>query len=317
MTFQSPAFLFSLVIVPLVIIGYAIAQRRRQTYAVRFTALDTLASIAPKTPGWRRHLPPALLCLALAALGIALARPQASVAVSRSQASVMLVTDVSTSMAANDVAPTRLTAAQQAANRFLDKVPKRVRVGAAAFSTKAITLTKPTTDRDAVRAGVAALQPNGGTATGNGIQAALNALKPDPGTKKVPSAIVLLSDGKATSGIDPLEQARLAKKAGIPIYTVALGTPNGSITVNGPLGVPQSVAVPPDPEALREIAKTSGGRAFNAEDAAKLSTVYDKLGSRIGTKKEQKEITAGFAGGALVLVLLAGLFSLRWFGRLP
>ena len=316
MTFHNPAYLAALLIVPLVLVVYVLAQRRRQRYAVRFAALDTLASVAPKSPGWRRHLPAALLCLALAALAVALARPQASVAVSTKRANIMLVTDVSTSMSATDVAPTRLAAAQQAASAFIDKLPKGIQVGAVAFSNKALTIARPTIDHNQVRGGIAALRAGGGTATGNGIQAALQALR-QPNMKKTPGAIVLLSDGKATSGIDPIAQAALAKKARIPIYTVALGTPGGVLDVQGPLGVPESVPVPPDPEALRQIAQTSGGRAFTAADDKKLSTIYSKLGSRIASRKEKREITAGFAGGALVLVLLAGLLSMRWFGRLP
>ncbi len=317
MSFHNPVYLLALVIVPLVIAAYLIAQRRRQRYAVRFAALDTLASVAPKSPGWRRHLPAALICLALAALAVALARPQASVAVSTEKANIMLVTDVSTSMAATDVTPNRLAAAQQAASAFIDKLPKGIKVGAVAFSNTAQTISRPTADHNQVRGGIQALRAAGGTATGNGIQAALQALREPNAKKPTPSAIVLLSDGKATSGIDPITQAQAAKKARIPIYTVALGTQSGSLTVSGPLGVPESVPVPPDPEALRQIAQTSGGRAFTAADSKKLSTVYGKLGSRIASHKEKREITAGFAGGALVLVLLAGLLSMRWFGRLP
>jgi Ca-activated chloride channel family protein len=317
MSFHTPAYLVALVIVPLVIAAYLVAQRRRQRYAVRFAALDTLASVAPRSPGWRRHLPAALLCLALAALAVALARPQASVAVSTRNADIMLVTDVSTSMAATDVAPNRLAAAQKAAGTFIDKLPRGIKVGAVAFSNQALTIARPTDNHSQVKGGILALRAAGGTATGNGIQAALNALRQPNAKQRTPSAIVLLSDGKATSGIDPIAQAQAARKAKIPIYTVALGTPGGTLTVPGPLGVPQSVPVPPDPEALRQIAQTSGGRAFTAADDRKLSTIYQKLSSRIASHKEKREITAGFAGGALVLVLLAGLLSMRWFGRLP
>ena len=316
MSFRSPEFLAAVLIVPFVIAAYLVAQRRRRRYAVRFSALDTLASVIPKTPGWRRHLPPALLCTALAALGVALARPETSVSVPRDRASVVLVTDVSASMEASDVAPTRLRAAQQAANRFLDKAPKGLRIGAVAFSNEAQTLQRPTDDRQTVRDAISTLQPGGGTATGNGIRAALRALQ-EPGRTKVPGAIVLLSDGQATSGLDPIAQAREAKKAKVPIYTVALGTPNGVISRPDPIAGIQSIPVPPDPGALQQIAQTSGGKAFQTGDAAKLSTVYESLSAQIGKKTEKREITAGFAGGALLLVLLAGAFSLRWFGRLP
>jgi Ca-activated chloride channel family protein len=226
------------------------------------------------------------------------------------------VTDTSGSMQATDVHPDRLDAAREAASRFLDKVPKRVRVGAVAFSNTALTLQRPTSDRQAVKDSLASLIPQGGTATGEGIRTALRALQPPKHHRRPPSAIVLLSDGKATSGSDPVEAARVAARAKTPIYTVALGTPGGVITFNQGFTGPQTIAVPPDPGTLRRMAETSKGRFFDAGDASGLSQVYARLGSQLGTRQERREVTAAFAGGALLLLLAGAAMSLRWFGRL-
>lgn len=325
MSFATPLVLVGLVLVPLALLVYVAFQRRRDAYAVRFTNLDLLAAVAPRTPGWRRHLPPALLVLALAALVLALARPQAVVSVPKERAAVMLVTDSSGSMQARDVEPNRLIAARKAAETFIEGIPEKVRVGAVAFSSRAEVLSRPTTDRPAVLEALAGLTPEGGTATGSALDAALDAVdptaaggRPPARGKGNPAAIVLLSDGKATTGSDPLAVAQRARDLRIPVYTVALGTPDGVIDLPDPqTGQPTRLAVPPDPEALREIARTSGGRFFNAPDAGDLEAVYADLGSRIGSVREKREVTAAFAGGALILVLAAAGLSLVWFGRFP
>ncbi len=172
-------------------------------------------------------------------------------------------------------------------------------------------MLRPTQDHASIATTVRALQADGGTATGDALASALNAL----GTrnkKSPPAAIVLLSDGASKVGRDPAEVAREAAAAGVPIYTVALGTPDGIVEAGG-----QTLAVPPDPEALAEVARLSGGRAFAAEDANALDQVYQTLGSRIGTKKEKKEVSAGFAAVGLLLLGGAAFSSLRWRGRLP
>lgn len=316
MSFQSPLFLLGLVLVPLLVAAFLIAQRRRRRYAVRFPGVSTLAALAPATRSWRRYVPLALFALALSGLVLALARPQTTVAVPDEQASVVLVTDVSGSMRAEDVDPTRLEAARRAAERFLDRVPEQLQVGAVTFSNSAQALQSPTDDHQAVRQALAALTADGGTATGAGLRAALEDLRTArPGTngRRPPGAIVLLSDGEATDGEAGFVAAAEARRLRIPIYTVALGTPDGVIEL--PTG--QQLQVPPDPEALERIARTSGGQAFSAEDADELDAVYERLGSQIGTREERREITAGFAGGAMVLLAAATVLSLRWFGRLP
>ena len=312
MSFQAPVFLAGLIAIPLALAALALARRRPARYVVRFPALPTLQAVLPRTPRWRRAVPTALLCLALAGLVTALARPEATVAVPVEKASVVLVTDTSGSMNATDVSPTRLTAAQRAAERFLGRVPKSLQVGLVAYADGPHTVVRPTQDRAEVKNTLQALQAEGGTATGDALASALQALGPR-GKKAPPAAIVLLSDGASQSGQDPNTVAQQAKAAGVPIYTVALGTPDG--VVQAPDG--QLLQVPPDPEALQQIAQTSGGRAFTAQDADALDSVYETLGSRIGTKKEKREISAGFAAAGLLMLGGALFTSLRWRGRLP
>jgi Ca-activated chloride channel family protein len=311
-SFQAPLFLFALALVPAAIAAYVLARRRRRRFAVRFTGTSTLAGLVGEIPAWKRHLPAALFAAALAALAIALARPEATVAVPLEQASVLLVTDVSGSMQARDVEPTRLDAARKAALDFLGDVPDEVRVGAVAYSTVPHTIDKPGTDRAAVVQLMENLTADGGTATGDALAQALQLLGKREGRDRTPAAIVLLSDGETTTGRDPVEAARQARRLRVPVYTVALGTSEGVIETPGGL-----LPVPPDPETMREIARVSGGRAFTAEDENRLDEVYKQLGSRIGSKHEQREITAGFAAGGLVLLLGAAGLALRGTGRLP
>ena len=315
MTLLSPLWLLALLAVPLAVLAYAYAQRRRRRYPVRFTALPALAAVLPTGPQWRRHVPGALFAAALASLAFALARPQTTVAVPVERASVVLVTDVSRSMEATDVRPTRLDAARDAAASFLDEVPDELRVGLVAYSDSAQSLKSPTTDHDEVRAALETLDPLSATATGAGLRTALEDLRRrEAGAEgPAPGAIVLLSDGSATDGNAATLAAQEARRMRIPIFTVALGTPAGEVTL--PDG--RRLRVPPDPDALERIARSSGGEAFQAEDADQLDAVYDRLGSQIGTKQEQREITSGFAAGGLVLLVAALGASLRLGGRLP
>jgi Ca-activated chloride channel homolog len=312
-SFQSPALLAALAAVPAVLGAYGLARRRTRRYAVRFTGVPTLSALVDPVPRWRRHLPAGLFALALAALALALARPEATVAVPRERASVLLVTDVSGSMQATDVEPSRLEAVKAAAVDFLDEVPEQIQVGAVAFSEYPHTLERPSEDRSRVEELVEGLSAEGGTATGEALSEGLDLLGPREGRERPPAAMVLLSDGETTTGRDPLEAAREARHARVPIYTVALGTPAGVIET--PTGRP--LAVPPDPQTMREIARVSGGSSYTAEDADRLSALYERLGSQIATRDEQREITAVFAAGGLLLLLAAAGSSLRRFGRLP
>jgi Ca-activated chloride channel family protein len=311
MSFQAPLFLLGLVAIPLVLAALWAARRRPARYVVRFPAAPTLAAVVGRTGRARRIIPPTLLCLALAGLVTALARPEATIAVPVERASVMLVTDTSGSMNATDVSPSRLAAAQKAADRFLDRVPESLQTGLVAYADGPHTVLRPTQDREQVEATVQALRAEGGTATGDALESALNALG-ERNRNSPPAAIVLLSDGASKTGRDPAEVAREARTAGVPIYTVALGTADGVVEQGG-----QVINVAPDPQALAEVAEISGGRAFAAEDADALDEVYETLGSRIGTKQERREISAGFAAVGLLLLGGAAFTSLRWRGRLP
>lgn len=303
MSFASPIGLLALLALPLGALALWAARRRRRREALRFPALDTLAGVLPARPQWRRWLPAALSALAVAALALALAKPQRTVAVPVEEASVMLVSDASGSMAATDVDPTRLDAARAAAHTFLDEVPGSVRLGLVGFSSVPHTILRPTHDRDTLGETLDGLVADGGTATGDALAEALTALEPErEGARRPPSAILLLSDGATTDGRDPVEVAREAARLRIPIYTVALGTPEGELP-GGPRG---AVPVPPDPETMREISRVSGGEAYTAEDGDELRGIYQRLGSQIGTRSRKREMTAGFAGAGLVLLLAAG-----------
>jgi Ca-activated chloride channel homolog len=334
-SFRDPLVLLALILIPAGWLAYLAFQRRRARYAVRFTNLDLLANVVQRSPGWRRHVPPALYLLALTALLIGLARPQHTVQVPRETASVMLTTDVSGSMQATDVQPSRLRAAQDAAGTFIDKVPAKFRVGLVTFSQTAQVVAPPTTDRELVKEGIDSLTANGGTAMGDALDLSLRSLRPGargagqtadtarpvrpaPAGRERPAAILLLSDGASTSGTrSPLEVARRAKALKVPISTVALGTPDGRLDITDQFGNTQSIPVPPDRAALQQIAKLSGGKYFSAPDAGALDDIYKSLGSKLGFIKQRHELTYAFAGAGLALMLAGGLLSLVWFSRFP
>jgi Ca-activated chloride channel family protein len=307
-SFQAPLLLLGLLLLPLGFVAYTLGERRRRRAAAAWAAPATAASVAPRRPGWRRHAPLLLCALAAAGLITALARPQVSVAVPSEQASIVLAMDHSGSMQATDVAPSRLAAALEAGEAFLDRVPEKVRVGGVVFDQRAEAVLNPTTDREALRTALrAAMVPSGGTATGEALAASLAMLR-SPTGPQTPGAVVLLSDGESTSGRDPVAIAEEARALGIPVYTVALGTAAGTL--------PDGKPVPPDPQSLQAIAERSGGQAFTAEEAGALSAVYEELGSRVAEKEEQREVTGAFAGGAIVLLAIGAGLSLRWFRRL-
>jgi Ca-activated chloride channel family protein len=315
-SFATPVWLLGLALVPLAIMAYQASRRRGSRYAVRYTAVPALKAAAAAVPAWRRHLPAALALAALAALVLALAKPEKTVAVPIERASIMLVTDHSRSMSASDVEPDRLSAAQRAARTFLNTLPDQVRVGAVAFSDTPDAVQAPSSDHDDARRIVDSQVADGATATGAALEVAIDALKNDKQKgKRPPSAIILLSDGKTTVPPDPVPIARTAGQLKIPIYTVALGTRDATVPNPNPFGTPLLVA--PDPETLRQIAQVSGGKAFTAEDSDSLKSIYKTLGSQLGTKQQKKQITASFAIGGLVLLLGAAASSLRFAGRLP
>ena len=324
MTFREPAVLIGLALLPVAMLAYFSMQRRRRREAAAFGAPALMPNLVTARPGWRRHVPAGLLLLALAALILATARPQRSVAAPQRAATVVLVNDVSGSMRAEDVEPDRLTAAVESAKVLADKTPSNFRLGLVTFSDYAQQLVAPTTDRGAVNGALERMEADGGTAMGDGLARGLaSAQAPVPtqdgkGTRKLPAIIVLLSDGANTLGVnDPLAVAQQARDARIPVYTIALGTEEGQVVQRDPFGFTQTIPVPPDKETLRQIARTTGGRFFEAVSAKDAEQIYSRIGTRLTSRPEQREITVAFAGGGLVLLLLGGGLSLVWFGRLP
>jgi Ca-activated chloride channel homolog len=321
-SFASPYVLLLLLALPVLVGLYAGEQQRRRRAAEAFALARMQPSVAPRRPRWRRHLPILAFLLAMIVLIAAAARPQRTIAEPIERASILLATDVSGSMQATDVKPNRLVAAKQAARAFLDKVPARVNVGVMAFNQTPTILASPSTDREEARNAIAKMTPSGGTASGEAIATGVTALRSNPKSQgkadeqPPPAAIVLLSDGKSTSGRSAIQAARAAGNAGVRVYTVALGTDSGTITVPRKGGGTETRQVPPDPAALEQIAQASGGQSFTAASTDRLSQVYEELGSQLGHKNKNKEITAEFAGGGLALLLLGGVMSLGWFGRL-
>ncbi|MBO9532735.1 MAG: VWA domain-containing protein [Solirubrobacteraceae bacterium] len=328
MSFLSPLVLFGLLLVPLAAWWYLASDRRRRAGAAAFASAPVSPSVAPRRTGWRRHVGPGAYLLALVALLLAAARPEAKVSVKVQKASVMLVTDRSGSMAADDVAGGRISAVKNAAGLFLDRVPDDVRTGLIAFNQDVQVLQSPTTDKAAVRAQVQTLEPGGSTATGDALARAVSLLSPKSqqpaqgtdgtqGTtpKGPPAAIILLSDGKSVRGQDPVAAAEEAKKAGIRIYTIALGTDQGVLRGRRKDGTERVQNVPPDRATMAKIAETSGGEAFDAPTAEALDQVYEQLGRQVATRKEPREVTVAFAGGALALLLVGAGASLALVGR--
>lgn len=344
MSFAQPLFLLSLLVVPLAVGLYLLAERRRMRYAVRYTNVDVLASVAGGRQ-WRRLVAPLVFLLAVATLCVAVARPSVKILVPDQRATIVLVLDVSGSMAANDVKPTRLAAAQEAVRIFLKKVPSSVKVGLILFAGVPEVATPPTTDHALVEQAVneagAEFGDGGGTAIGDALAAAvklgessagiqgsrgLTAYHPvaTPAPASTLVTILFLSDGHQTRGeLQPLQGADVAKRAGIPVYTIALGTQGGKITNfpffgNGAFGgAGLSQALAPDPRTLHAIATTTGGQFFAATSADKARNAYAKLGSSLGRRPARNEVTFEFVLGAAVLLLAAlGLGALR-APRLP
>lgn len=312
---------------------YVAMQARRRKYAVRFANLPLLESVVPRRPGWRRHLPAALVVLSLATLCVAMARPARVQRVPREEATVMLAIDTSASMAATDVSPTRLDAARSAAESFVDDLPDRLRIGIVTFDRAARVIAPPTTDHSIVRQALRDLETGPGTAAGEGIYASLAAIQasrtPDGGSRgsggssggdgdggagnrdRSVAAIVLLSDGVTTVGRPVEEAARAAAQARVPVSTIAFGTPDGTVDVMG-----QAIPVPADPDTMRAVAETSAGRFFEAGSEEQLRDVYEDIGTRVGYTTRKQEMTTGVVALAIVLLLLGAAGAIVWSGRL-
>ena len=337
MSFLWPLGLLVLLVVPLAAAAYWIVDRRPSRYAIAFPNLEVLAGVVG-SERWRRRIPPALFLLALVAAGLALARPQVDVMVDREQATVVLAVDTSGSMMAEDVAPTRLRAAQRAVRTFLDRLPPKFRVGMVAFAAEAEVVAPVTTNRGPVRDAVEFLFPLRGTAIGDAVVRAaelaheatglpedrqisgfdFGLAASDSGTGSGPPAAVLfLSDGFQTAGVAaPLEGAARAEELGIPVYTIALGTDEGVIDLSF-AGEARRIPVPPDRETLRQIAERTGGRYFDAPSAEALQAAYSELGSLLAREPGKDEATYAFVAAAAALALGAAVLSALWSSRIP
>jgi Ca-activated chloride channel family protein len=316
MSFREPALLAVLLLVPVALVAYRLAQRRRRRYAIRFPAVDVLAPVAGRA--WGRHVPAALALAAIAVLAVALAQPQRTIAVERRQGTVVLVHDTSGSMLATDVRPNRLSAARTSARKLTQALPSSFRLGLVAFGSTAEQISEPTTDRQQILGALDRLRVHGATAMGEGLKLGVNAIRrPVTGAngrpQQIPGAIVLLSDGASTRGVDPRDVAKTAARFKIPIYTIALGTAGGTLATSDGGTTP----VPPDTEVLQDLARTTKGRFFAAPTAADLGSVYANLGRDIALGKEQQQMTAAFAGGALALLVGGFLVGMIRTGRLP
>jgi Ca-activated chloride channel family protein len=341
MTFNWPEMLWLLLLLPLFVLLYLWLLRRRRRTTVRLASLAVAKAALGKGPGWRRHVPPLLMLLALASLLFAVARPMAVVKLPFAERTIVLAMDVSGSMRAEDVKPNRLVASQEAAKAFLKDLPREVRVGVVSFAGTAAVVQAPTTSRDDVVAAIDRFQLQRGTAIGSGIVLSLATLFPDAGIdlqqitgqRNMPAAlgekkeekkftpvppgsynsaaVILLTDGQRTVGPDPLEAAKMASERGIRVYTVGIGTKEGEI-----IGFEGwSMRVRLDEETLKNISVLTHGEYFYAGTAADLKKVYESLSARLVVERKETEISGLFAAlGALLLVLGAGL-SVWWFGR--
>ena len=319
MTFTWPLALLGLVLVPLLVVAWVWWERRRRESRASFGNVDLLPNVIDREPGRLRLLPLVLLLAALTAMIVGVARPHATVSVPREEATIVLALDISRSMKATDVKPTRLDAARAAAKAFLAKVPEKYRVGVVSFASRAAAGVPPTQDRRLVVEALDSLKPGEGTAIGDAVALSLRIGQPRRSTERPPPrAIVLLSDGTRDGGrIDPAAAAAQAKRQHVPVYSVLVGTPTGTVEETLTGGFRRIIRVPPSPATLQQIASISGGRLFTATDAEGLSRVYEDLGSRLGRRDEHREITDVFAGIAGVLALVAGCVSALLFRSVP
>ena len=309
MSFAFPLALLAMLAIPVIAWLYVRHQHQRSRTEALFVAPPLGASVAPQRPRWRRHAPMLAFAVALAALIVAAARPQLSSARPVSDGAVMLVDDISSSMQATDVDPTRERAARRAGARFIGAVPATVQVGLIEFARAPAVLQSPTSDH-ALALHALARRPrfSGGTAVGEAMLLAITELRnlPKIAGKRRPGAIVLISDGASNVGTDPIAVARRAATLRIPVYTVSVGTAHGVIAIRRGARTVQA-PVPVDRSQLAEIATVSHGQTFTASDAAGVSAAYERLAARLGTRIVKQEITFGFAGLAMALLLLGGV----------
>ncbi len=326
MTFLWPAALLSVLLVPLLVAVYLRLLRRRQA---RLGALGIVEGGSLRRVRVRRHLPPAFTLGGLTLLFVGLARPEAPITLPHIEGTVILAFDVSNSMLADDLEPTRLEAAKAAARAFVEDQPPLIRIGVVAFGGGGLVVQPPTDEREAILAAIDRLTPQGGTSIGEGIFTSLNALSDKPlaldeaalesGAKapqldSFPSAVVVLfSDGENTESPDPLEVAQLAAEAGVRIYPVGVGTAEGTVLALDGFHIVTRL----NEDTLQEIADTTNGVYFHAEDAQALRNIYQDIDLQMTVRGETMEITSIFAGFSMLLLLTGAGMALFWFGRVP
>jgi Ca-activated chloride channel family protein len=326
MSFIWPAMLFSLLLVPLLILGYLLLQQRRRRMAARFNSLGFGNAFSGQNAGIRRHIPIILFLIGTTILFFALARPQAVVSLPRVEGTIILGFDVSGSMIAEDFQPNRMEAAKAVARDFVQSQPSTVQIGVVAFSNNGFAVQPPTNDQEQILEAISRLSPQQGTSLGQGIIAALNTLdssygrttSPDEpesetGDRPLPAVIVLLTDGENNENPNPAEVAQLAAERGINIYTIGIGSTAGAvIQLNG-----FNVHTRLDEVTLKQIADISGGAYFHAESSADLQEIYSSLTPQLVVRPEEMEVTSILAGASMLVMLIAGFLSLLWFNRLP
>jgi Ca-activated chloride channel family protein len=320
MTFTWPIALLGLAALPLLVLLYAFSELKRQRSQAAFGNPDLLPNVIDRSPGRLRHVPLVVLLLGLATMVVGVARPHATVSVPREEATVILAIDTSRSMKATDIQPTRIDAAREAARAFLAQVPEKFRVGVVSFSTRAAVAVPPTEDRELVEAALDNLTPGEGTAIGDAVALSIRMGNQEvpPDAVVPPRSILLISDGARDGGrVEPAEAAQQAREKDIPVHTVLVGTENGVVEEELTGGFRVRIRVPPSPETLQQLAAATGGGFYTALDEEQLSSVYEELGSRLGERKERREITDFFAGGAALLLLVGGSLSAFLFRRVP
>jgi Ca-activated chloride channel homolog len=329
MSFIWPTMLFSLLFIPLLVIAYFFMQRRRQKLAAGYSKLG-FGEAPAAFSNRRRHIAPALFLLGFIILFVALARPQAEVQLPRIEGTVILGFDVSGSMLAEDIEPSRLEAAKAVALEFVERQPPTLQIGVVAFSNNGFAVQAPTNEREQILESISRLSPQQGTSLGQGIMAALNTIEsgsgrfnmdeeaettelPQPEGTSPSAVIVLLTDGENNEVPDPLEAAQIAADRDIRIYTIGIGSTEGTVVeVNG-----FSVHTRLDETTLQRIADISGGSYYHADSFEDLQGVYDSLTPQLVIRPEEMEVTSIFAGVSMLIMLIGGLLSLIWFKRLP
>ena len=315
MSFQSPWLLVGLLAIPLLVGFYLSTQRRRRTYAVRFTNLALANQVFGKGPGFRRHLPAILFIAGLTGLLFSMARPQATIRIPKGQTSVMLAVDVSGSMAASDVQPTRIEAAIAAGRTLIDKLPSNAQVGLVIFNSQAQVVVPLTSDKGSVKDALGSLNPGGGTAIGDAIQVSVaqlaNIVDANSAKSQNYARVILLTDGTSNTGVDNATAAANAAQAHIPVDTIGIGARNQTTQVFGQVidGV--------DEQALQAIASATGGHYYYAADEGQLNKIYSDIGSHIGWRTTHVDLTVPVLALGTMILVIGGLFSLRWFRLLP